>query len=34
MTTEVKEWHTMPSIKECLAVYEKQDRRYWYHILR
>ena len=23
--TEVKEWHTMPSIKECLAEYEKQD---------
>ena len=25
MTTEVKEWFLMPSIKECLAEYEKQD---------
>ena len=25
MTDELKEWFLMPSIKECLAEYEKQD---------
>ena len=25
MTEELKEWFLMPSIKECLAEYEKQD---------
>jgi hypothetical protein len=25
MTKEIQEWYKMPSIKECLAEYEKQD---------
>jgi hypothetical protein len=25
MTNEIKEWFLMPSIKECLAEYEKQE---------
>jgi hypothetical protein len=25
MTDELKEWYLMPSIKECLAEYEKQE---------
>ena len=25
MTSEIKEWFLMPSIKECLAEYEKQE---------
>ena len=25
MTDELKEWYLMPSIKECLVEYEKQD---------